>query len=113
MIDWMLNAIHFQRTGNYEGYLQTLRNFLPWCFVLNRINYARNLSYHLIDMCNLRENIPEAYEYLNEGGFTASITGNLHSQIPMDQIIEMTINRFSKETGGLSGITEKKGASES
>ena len=30
----------------------------------------------------------------------------------MDQIIEVTINRFSKETGGLSGKTENAGASE-
>ena len=34
------------------------------------------------------------------------LSGNAHIQIPMDQIIETTINRFSKETGGLSGITE-------
>ena len=43
---------------------------------------------------------------------TASLSGSVHSQIPMDQIIEATINRFSEETGGLSGITENKGASE-
>ena len=30
----------------------------------------------------------------------------------MDQIIETTINRFSKESGGLSEITANKGASE-
>ena len=30
----------------------------------------------------------------------------------MDQIIEATIIRFSEETGGLSGITDNKGASE-
>ena len=43
---------------------------------------------------------------------TASLSGSVHSQIPMDQIIEATINRFSEETGSLSGITENKGASE-
>ena len=36
-------------------------------------------------------------------GFTASLSGNIHSKIPMDEIIEMTINRASKDTGGLSG----------
>ena len=30
----------------------------------------------------------------------------------MDQIIEMTINQFSREMGGLSGQTENKGVSE-
>ena len=53
-------------------------------------------------MCNLNIEFPEAYEYLKEGGFTASLSGSVHSQIPMDQITETTVNRFSKETGGLS-----------
>ena len=33
------------------------------------------------------------------------------SHIPCDQIIEMTINRQSKDTGGLSGKIENVGAS--
>ena len=36
----------------------------------------------------------------------------MHNQIPMNQIMEMTINRFSKKTGRLSRVTEKKGTSE-
>ena len=62
-------------------------------------------------MCNLNEKNPYAYKYL-KGGFTASLLDNVHSQIPMDQIIETTINRLSKNTGHLSGITENKGPSE-
>ena len=112
MVDLLLNIIHFQRTGNWEGYLQALDEFIPWCFALNRHNYARNLSYHYLDMKNLEERIPAAYDVLKDGGFTGSLSGLKHTQIPMDQIIEMTINRFSKETGGLSGITESSGASE-
>ena len=56
MIDILLNCIHFQRIGNWEGYLQAIKEFLPWCFALNRHNYARNLSYHYIDMRNLKRN---------------------------------------------------------
>ena len=57
MANLLLNIIHFQQTGNWTGYLHaireflpTIREFLPWCFVLNRQNYARDLSYHLVDM---------------------------------------------------------------
>ena len=57
MIDILLNMIHFQRIGNWEGYLQAIRKFLPWCFVLNRHNYAVNLRYHYVDMCNLNKKI--------------------------------------------------------
>ena len=65
-------------------------------------------------MCNLNTEFSEAYKYLKEGGggFTVLLSGSVHSQIPMDQIIETTINCFSKEAGGLSGITENKGTSE-
>lgn len=37
---------------------------------------------------------------LKKGGFIDSSSGNAPSQIPIDQIIETTINQFSKETGG-------------
>ena len=112
MIDLLLNTIHFQRIGNWEGYLEAIDEFLPWCFSLNRQNYARNLSYFYADMRALKKRNPAAYSYLEEGGFSGSLGIAKHSQLPMDQIIEMTINRFSKETGGLSGQTENKGASE-
>lgn len=62
-------------------------------------------------MRNLRTRNPSAYQYLVDGGFSGSLSGEKHTKIPMDQIIEMTINRCSKETGGLSGKTENAGAS--
>ena len=111
MVDLLLIVIHFQRTGNWEGYLQTLDEFLPWCFALNRHNYARNMSYYYVDMRDLQRRDPSSYQYLVNGGFSGSLSGNKHTKIPMDQIIEVTINRSSKETGGLSGKTEDAGAS--
>ena len=46
MIHLLLNIIHFQRTGNWNGYLETFYNFLPYCFALSRHNYVHNLSYY-------------------------------------------------------------------
>lgn len=112
MVDMLLNTIHFQRTGNWEGFLEAIDQFLPWCFALNRHNYARNMSYYYVDMRNLKSRNPNAYAHLKNGGFCGSLSGEKHTQIPMDQIIEMTINRLSKETGGLSGQTENVGTSE-
>ena len=68
MVDLLLNVIHFQRTGNWEGYLQALDEFLPWCFALNRHNYARNMSYYYVDMRDLQRRDPTAYRYLVNGG---------------------------------------------
>ena len=59
-------------------------------------------------MIDLMTRYPDAYSYLEKGGFVGSLSGTKHSSIPMDQIIETTINRFSKK----SGITENVGANE-
>ena len=112
MVNPLLNIIHFQRTGNWEGFLQTIDEFLPWCFALNRHNYARNMCYYYIDMLNLKTRNESAYQYLMDGGFSGSLSGAVHSKLPMDQLIKMTMNRLFKDTGGLSGKTENVGASE-
>lgn len=96
MADLLLNLIHFQRTGNWEGFLQAVDEFLPWCFALNRQNYARNMSYFYVDMQDLKRRNPSAYRYLKDGGFSGSLSGGSHTKLPMDQLIEMTITRLSK-----------------
>ena len=53
MVNVMLNMVHFQRIGTWNGYLQALGEFLPYCFSLNRHNYARSLSYYCMQMLNL------------------------------------------------------------
>ena len=83
---------HFQRTNNSEGHIKAIRKFLPYCFSCNRNNYARNLSYYYIQMKNLSSIHPSAQIFLKKEGFTASLTGKSHSEIPMDQVIEITIN---------------------
>ena len=101
MFDFLANMIHYQRTGNFEGFLGTVHKFLPWYFELNCHNYERNMRYYYVDMKDLKNRNPEAYQFICDGGFTGSITGGRHAK-PMDQIVEMTVNRCSKETGGLS-----------
>ena len=110
MVNLLLNMIHLQRTNNWEGYIEAIRKFLPYCFSCNHHNYTRNISYYYIQMKNLASSHSSAQIFLKEEGFTVSLTGKPHSKIPMDQVIEMAINRSSKETGGLTGKTENPGA---
>ena len=112
MVNPLLNVIKFQRTGNWNGFLQAIRNFLPCYFAMNRHSYARSLSYYFISMLNFQGSHPNIYQYLRNGGFTASISDLPFSKIPCDQIIKTTTNRSSKSTGGLSGKTGNVGASE-
>ena len=64
-----------------------------------------------MDMTYLPRRKPEA-AYRENGGFSGSLSGRPRSNILMDQIIETTINRFSKSTGGIGGKTEHPGACE-
>ena len=93
MINMLINTIHFQRVGNWKGFLEVMRQFLPYCFNHNRHNYVRNLSYFFCHMSKLEKDIEEAYIFMQKGGFTGSLTGKPHSRIPMDQIIETTVSR--------------------
>ena len=61
---------------------------------------------------NLPGRNPEAAAYLEDGGFSGSTSGLPHSNVPMDQLIETTIKRFSESTCGIAGKTEDPGACE-
>ena len=112
MVHLMLNMVHFQRIGNWNGYLQALGEFLPYCFSLNRHNYAGNLSYYRMQMLNLHNSNPDLLHHMQEQGFTIPFSGLPYSGIPCDQVVEMTINRDSIDTSGLFGKTENVGVSE-
>ena len=48
--------------------------------------------------------------FMLKEGFMGSLTGKPRSKIPMDQIIEMTANLWSKEVGGICGKTDNDDA---
>ena len=50
--------------------------------------------------------------FMLKEGFMGSLTGKPRSKIPMDQIIEMTANLWSKEVGGICGKTDNDDATE-
>ena len=112
MVHLMLNMVHFQRIGNWNGYLQALGEFLPYCFSLNRHNYTQNLSYYRMQMLNLHKSNHDLLHHMQEQGFTISLSSLPYSRIPCDQVVEMTISRSSIDTGGTFGKTENVGVSE-
>ena len=65
-----------------------------------------------MQMLNLHNSNPDLLHHMKEQGFTVSLSGLTYSIIRFDQVIEMAINRSSKDTGRLSGKTEDFGASE-
>ena len=112
MVNMLINNIHFQRAGNWKGFLEVILHFLPYCVNPNRHKYARNLSYFYCHMYKLEKDNKEAYIFMLKGGFTRSMTGKPHSRIPIDQVIETTVNRCLKEVGGICGKTDNNDTAE-
>ena len=44
MFTLLLNTIYTQHTGNWKGFLQCIREFLLYCFSLNRQNYTSSTA---------------------------------------------------------------------
>ena len=111
MVTILLNTIYAQGTRNSKGFLQCIREFLPHCFSLNRQDYARNLSYYNTHMTNLENSHPNMFNHMLNQGFTV-LSRQPFTWILRNQVIEVTINCSSKDTGRLSGKAENAGASE-
>ena len=90
MVHLLLNIVHFHRIGDWYGFLAAVFKFLAYIFSLKRVHYCINLTYHYLDMRDLKTRNIEAYKYLENGGFTGSLSGASHSNIPCDQMIETT-----------------------
>ena len=112
MVVMLHNYIHFWGTGNCKGYSEVLFDFLLYCLRPNPQNYARTLSYYYVHMRALEEENIVVYKYLEQGGFSSSLTGKPHSRIPFNQVVDTIINRSCKEVGGLSRNTQNPGANE-
>ena len=63
-------------------------------------------------MANLENSHPDMFHHMLNQGFAVSLSGQPFTRISCDQVFEMTINRASKDTGGLTGKTEHPHASE-
>ena len=59
------------RERNFDMYLNTLTEFVPWFFALNHTNYACWIPVNLKDMANQSDRNPEIANELNAGHFTA------------------------------------------
>ena len=84
---------------------------LPWNFAYDHVNYARYLPVYLLHMIQLPETHPEAQMMLENGEFGVQRTAEHgFTQLPIDQIIQQTLNRSTKTKGGIVGFSLKKTA---
>lgn len=92
------------REGDWELFLASFSEMLPWFAVFDHVNYTRWGAIFLADMKMLSQTAPEVYSGFKKGDFVTKESKNKFNKIPDDQALEH-VNRAGKVAGGLVGIT--------
>ena len=96
------------RTGDFELFVQSLTELVPWFFSLDHYNYSRWISVYLRDMVTLSHLHTQVYEEFMAGHFTVQKT-NHFSTIAIDQAHEQN-NAVVKGDGGAVDLTKSHAA---
>ena len=105
----MLRYIRSLREGNFQLYVESLTQIMPWMFSLNHTHYSRWLSVHIRDMITLAKKHPDVLAEFMSGNFVVHKTCNQFSGMALDQCHEQN-NAKVKGTGGAIGPTGNPGA---
>jgi len=95
--------------SDFDLYIASQAELVPWFFSLDHPNYARWLPVHVRDMSSLQERCPDVFRAFKRGAFTAKKTGRPFSAISLEQAHEQ-INALVKGDGRAVGLTENPGA---
>ena len=110
VLDFELSILAFVRsirTSNFQLYVESLGQLVPWFFALDHTNYARWLPVHIRDMLALPKTCPEVYKNFCNGAFTSNKTQRKFSSMALDQAHEQ-LNANVKGDGGAVGLTENE-----
>ena len=67
-----LQLVRALREADFSLYVKAIKLLLPWMFALDHPNYARWLSVHYRDMCELPTKLPEVYTQFTNTIFRSS-----------------------------------------
>ncbi|KAG0712998.1 hypothetical protein GWK47_017209 [Chionoecetes opilio] len=110
MVETLLGLIRADREGDWMLHLACVRRVIPWCFAMNKVNYARYLPVYYAQMTQLHETCPELYRHFNQGYFSVQLRpGNPFARIAVDQTTEETVNKDTQTAGGTRGLVFDKG----
>ena len=97
------------READFDLYIDSLSQLVPWFFSLDHTHYARWIPIHLRDMISLAVKHPSVYKEFKQGNFTVKKTGRAFSNIAIDQAHEQN-NAHVKGDGGAVGLTQNPSA---
>ena len=109
--DIILGLLRAAPEGNWPLHLTAIRKLIPWCFAYKKTNYAQYLPAYYATMSQLPSNQPEVHEALMKGGFSVQRSdNNSFGRIPVDQTIEVTVNRDTQTCAGTTTFSLQESA---
>ena len=105
----LLLFIRSLREGNFQLYMESLTQIVPWMFALDHTHYSRWLPVHIRDMMQLSKKHPAILAEFEAGKFTVHKTRNKFSAMAIDQCHEQN-NAIIKQSGGAIGLTTNPSA---
>lgn len=94
----LLVYIRSLREGNFQLYVETLTQLLPWMFALDHTHYSRWLSVHVCNMMVLSDKHPAILAEFCAGKFVVHKTMHKFSTMAIDQCHEQN-NALIKGSG--------------
>ncbi|CAK1580968.1 unnamed protein product [Parnassius mnemosyne] len=110
MVTLMKKYINFERCGDWDGHLACVQQIIPFFHASGHFQYAKCAHIYVQDMMQLKNSHPQTYkEFAEKGFFTINRTGTPWAGVWSDMVIEQTLMRSMKSSGGLTrgrGITD-------
>lgn len=91
--------------------LHAIQSMIPWCFAYDTLNYARYLPVYYAQMTSLPLSHPDIYLEFTQGHFSVQLSDQSpFDRVPVDQTIEVTVNKDTQTAGGTTGFSLKAAA---
>ena len=111
LVEILLGLIRADRTGDWHLHLSSIRDLIPWCFAMDKTNYARYLPVYYAQMSELDRTCQDLQRHFLDGGFSVQLRqSNPFGRIAVDQTLEETVNKDTQTHGGTKGFSLNQGA---
>ena len=91
--------------------LECIRDIAEYAFAYDNHNYARYLIPFLAEMLQIEHSYPDVYEEFINGNFVAQLSDvNSFGKVELDKVMEVTINRDTKTSGGTTSFSKSNDA---
>lgn len=108
----ILRFIRAERDGIWVLHLSSLAVMLPYFHAYGHINYARWVQVYLAGKHRLPETALAVHQEFVAGNFPVKGSDEPFNQVWTDLKLEQSLNRHSKTSGGVIGMTQNQGATD-